>query len=71
MLKEENTLGRVSYSRNEFCRIHGISLSTLQREIRAGRIRVFKAGRRTLIPASEVHAWPSRLQESDVGAQAV
>jgi excisionase family DNA binding protein len=70
MLPDTNTASRSAYSRDEFCRAFGISLPTLHREIKAGRIRVFKCGRRTLIAASELEAWPARLSGGAGGCAA-
>jgi excisionase family DNA binding protein len=47
-------LTRTAYSKDEFARAVGISLSTVKVLIDQKRLRVVKVGRRTLIPAAEM-----------------
>ncbi len=49
--------GRVAYSVEEVRAALGIGRNTLYDMIAVGRIRVVKAGRRTLIPASALAAY--------------
>ena len=49
----ENLALRIS----ETCKIYGISRTFLYGEIKANRIRVRKAGRRTLIDPADAEAW--------------
>jgi len=53
---------KIAYSVAEFCAAAGIGRSFFYEELKAGRIRVIKAGRRTLIPASELTDWLGRLR---------
>lgn len=52
---------KVALSIPEFCRSTGISRTTFYREVKAGRVFPVKAGRRTLVPAAETHAYLQRL----------
>jgi excisionase family DNA binding protein len=52
---------KVALSVTEFCKAAGIGRSFFYEEVKTGRIKVVKAGRRTLIPISELAAWLSRL----------
>ncbi|MCC3304204.1 excisionase family DNA-binding protein [Sneathiella sp. HT1-7] len=45
----------------EFCRSVGIGKVKFYSELKAGRIRAKKCGRRTLVPLSEVGAWFENL----------
>jgi excisionase family DNA binding protein len=45
----------------EACRITSLSRSRLYAELRDGRLRANKAGRRTLIPMAELHRWLQSL----------
>lgn len=44
-----------------FCSAYGVGRSLLYEEIRAGRISVRKAGRRTLIRKEDAQAWLDNL----------
>ncbi|RWL45279.1 MAG: DNA-binding protein [Mesorhizobium sp.] len=46
-----------------FCAAYGVGRSLLYEEIRAGRISVRKAGRRTLIRKEDAQAWLDALPE--------
>jgi len=49
-----------SYSLNEFARQNAIGLTTVRREIKAGRLAARKVGRRTIITAEDAKAWQER-----------
>ncbi len=59
---------RAAHSIKEFCDLVGIGRSRVYEEIRLGRIRALKAGRRTLIPNTEIAAWLSRLPPTSAPA---
>ncbi|MNP86972.1 hypothetical protein D3C76_1875460 [compost metagenome] len=46
---------------NDFCRACSIGRSTFYEEVKAGRIRILKAGKRTLIASSEAQRWLDSL----------
>ncbi len=56
-----NPLPKLAYSVAEVCHLLGLGRTGVFKEIRERRLRAVKAGRRTLIPASEVQAWLDRL----------
>lgn len=47
--------------RKEFLRDYAISNSTFYREIAAGRLRVVKRGKSTLVPCEEAERWAKTL----------
>lgn len=55
------TLTKVAMSIREFCSVAGISRSRTYEEIKAGRLRILKCGRRTLITNEAVEAWVRSL----------
>jgi len=52
---------RVALSIPEFCAAVGIGRSRAYEEIKEGRLRILKCGRRTLIARDAVTEWLSRL----------
>ena len=54
------------YSPTEFADIVGLSLSTIRAQIRSGRIRARKLGRRLAIPESAIREY---LAQSDLGSR--
>lgn len=50
-----------AYTIAAFCRSFGIGRSLAYSEIAAGRLRVRKAGRRTLVLKADAEAWASNL----------
>jgi hypothetical protein len=57
------TAAKAAYSVDEFCAAHGIGRSLCYEEISAGRLRVRKVGRRTLILAADAAAWREALPD--------
>jgi excisionase family DNA binding protein len=49
---------------DEAARLAGIGRTLLYQEISEGRLRIRKAGRRTLIPIQELDAWLNSLPQS-------
>jgi hypothetical protein len=45
------------YRLHEFCQLFSIGRSTAQHEIKAGRLRVYKLGRATMVTGEEARAW--------------
>jgi len=56
---------RGALSVNAFCAWAGIGRSKFYAEVRAGRIRVRKLGKRTLITMSDAQAWLDGLPEAE------
>jgi hypothetical protein len=50
-----------SYSLSEFACRNDIGVTTVRREIRAGRLVARKVGRRTIIAAEDAKAWQEQL----------
>lgn len=50
-----------------FCQWAGIGRSLAYKEIEAGRLRIKKVGRRTLITLEAARAWLADLPEGDSG----
>src|SRR3954447_15075572 len=48
----------------EFCTTYGIGRTTAYKEIKAGRLRPMKVGRRTLIFSEHAEAWVDALRPS-------
>jgi excisionase family DNA binding protein len=58
----ENMKGaKVALSILEFCSVAGIGRSRAYEEIKAGRLRIIKCGRRTLVPVEAVRTWLGAL----------
>ncbi|TIT64340.1 MAG: helix-turn-helix domain-containing protein [Mesorhizobium sp.] len=53
-----------------FCTAYGVGRSLLYEEIRAGRIEIRKAGRRTLIRREDAQAWLDALPKAEVAPEA-
>jgi excisionase family DNA binding protein len=50
-----------AFSIPEFCLLYGVCRTTVYEEIRAGRLRAVKVGRRTLILVDDAEAWLAAL----------
>ncbi len=64
MTVTENSEIPLALSPSDVCRCYGIGKTQLYAEIKAGRIKARKLGRRTLIAASDVQAWFNALPVS-------
>ena len=51
---------RPTYTIDRFCEAFGVGRSTAYAEIRAGRLKAFKVGERTLIAGEDALAWRDR-----------
>ncbi len=51
-----------AYDVASFCKAFSLSRSFVYLEIKAGRLKRFKAGRRTLISVAEAERWQRRLE---------
>ncbi len=52
----------LSYSINDFCQAVGIGRSKAYAEIRDGRLKAIKCGKRTLIRRKDAEAWLNSLE---------
>lgn len=54
----------------EFLRVYRISRTSFYDEVRKGRVKVIKRGRRTLIAKDDADAWLQALRQSNGGGVA-
>jgi hypothetical protein len=54
---------RLAYTMDEFCRAATIGQSLAYAEIAAGRLKIVRVGRRTLVPVDSAKAWLASLPE--------
>ena len=54
---------QLAYPFRQFCRLVGIGVTTGYAEVRRGRLRVVKSGRKTLVLAPDGAAWLDTLPE--------
>jgi excisionase family DNA binding protein len=52
---------KMAYRVEEFAEAHGLGRPTVYEEIRAGRLKVAKVGRRTVITTEAARDWRARL----------
>ena len=50
-----------AYTLDEFCRRHGVGRTFAYKEIAAGRLKIRKAGRRTLVLPEDAAEWRASL----------
>lgn len=55
---------KLALSVDEFCETCSIGRSTFYEEVKAGRIHILKAGKRTLIASTEAQRWLESLVAS-------
>ena len=55
---------KVAYSVNEFLAAYGIGRTKFYQEIEAGRLRIRKCGKRTLVTRQDAEAWLQSLPEA-------
>jgi len=58
--------GRKAYSVNDFCQAYSIGRTLFYDEVAAGRLRVRKVGKKTLVLATDGEAWANSLPEGNV-----
>jgi excisionase family DNA binding protein len=66
-LNEIETLTRVekvAYTINEAMAATGLGRTRIYEEIKHGRLKAVKAGKRTLIPVKSITAWTDQLPEA-------
>ena len=56
-----SSLPKLALSVDEFCATCSIGRSTFYEEVKAGRIHILKAGKRTLIASTEAQRWLDSL----------
>lgn len=53
--------GKAAFSMDEFCKAFGVKRGLAYEEIKEGRLKIRKAGRRTLIRAVDARQWLDSL----------
>lgn len=56
---------RLAYSVDEFSNLVGISRRAVYLEVAAGRLRIVKCGKRTLITSDDARVWLDSLPEPE------
>ena len=56
-----------AYDIKSFCRAYSVSRSYVYLEFKSGRLKFFKAGRRTLISRESAERWQRLLEETASG----
>ncbi|MFS2011297.1 hypothetical protein ACCD06_15675 [Azospirillum sp. CT11-132] len=64
MAATNTTSERLAYSIEEFCQVASVGRTLTFAELKAGRLRGTKVGRRTLILADDARAWLASLRSS-------
>ncbi len=59
-----------AFTIKEFCDAYRLCRESAYRQIRTGKLRAVKLGRRTLILRSDAEAWAAALPELRTGARA-
>lgn len=60
-----NSGGRAAFTVKEFLLSFGIGRNLFYHEVKAGRLKIKKAGRRTLVLAGDARAWADALPEGN------
>ena len=63
VVSEVHTASKAAYSVNDFCHVYSIGRTLFYDEVAAGRLRVRKVGKKTLVLASDGEAWANSLPE--------
>lgn len=67
-MSQLNTAGKLAYSINEFCDAVSIGRNKTYIEIKEGRLKTVKIGRRTVIRREDAEAWLNNMEEMQEGA---
>jgi|GEM_PF-1294334 hypothetical protein len=51
----------IAFRVSEFCQVYVISKASFYREVQAGRLRIVKRGRRSLVERTEAERWFGKL----------
>lgn len=62
----ETSLPRLSFGPNSAANVAGIGLTKLYEEIKAGRLKAKKFGKRTLITATALEEWLNSLPDYEI-----
>lgn len=67
-MSQTNTAGKLAYSINEFCEAVSIGRNKTYIEIKEGRLKTVKIGRRTVIRREDAEAWLNSMEDMQEGA---
>jgi hypothetical protein len=56
-----NTNDKRAYTRMEFCDAHGVGQTKFYEEVKEGRLKVRKVGRKTIVLRDDAEAWLQQL----------
>jgi excisionase family DNA binding protein len=56
-------VSRAAFAVREFCSQYGICRDTFDSEVKRGRLRALKVGKRTLVLKSDAESWAKSLPE--------
>jgi excisionase family DNA binding protein len=62
--------GRLALTVEEAAKASGVGRTTIFLELRSGRLKARKVGRRTVISVTDLHAWLEALPTSRSGSEA-
>ncbi len=62
-MSQLNNAGKLAYSINEFCEAVSIGRNKTYLEIKEGRLKTVKIGRRTVIRRDDAEAWLNSMEE--------
>lgn len=62
-------LPRLAFSIDELAKSTGVGRTTIYEQIKAGRLRPVKCGKRTLVPEEEARRWLDRLPDASPSPQ--
>jgi excisionase family DNA binding protein len=65
-----DTNNREAFAVREFCARYGICRDTFYSEVRRGRLRAVKLGKKTLVLKAEAETWAASLPNLELGATA-
>jgi excisionase family DNA binding protein len=65
-----NFTDREAFAVREFCARYGICRQTFYDEVKRGRIKAVKLGKKTLVLRSDAEAWRASLPPLDLGPAA-
>jgi excisionase family DNA binding protein len=66
--QQEASIRQRAMSIDAFCCRYGIGRTSVYEEIKQGRLRAVKVGKRTLVPEDDAEAWLQRLPVLETGA---
>ena len=62
----EHAPDRGAYSVRAFCQAHNIGRSMVYREIKSGRLRIMKVGKRTLVSVESAAEWRNLMEGAEL-----